>query len=145
MNGESKNGAKQTRPGVTAAAQAIAHLIRRLAGYGANDRADVFDLAIRLLGKGGVVVVEGLVVGSRLQRLGNRYRIELLDGLPDAELACAQELARWAMRAVWRVDRDDEWRCALLIGPALLRPSSECPVTRVWGLPIEVETHAGVQ
>lgn len=83
---------------------------------------DAAELAHRLIGPDSISVVSYLACGARLRRTARGYQIELRDGLPDINFACAHELAHWALREVARYAGPDEERFANYVGAALLTP-----------------------
>lgn len=93
-----------------------------MAGLGAEELVDAGEFAVRLVGEDSIVVLDRLAAGARLRRTADGYRIELRDGLPDINFACAHEVAHWALREVWRYDGPDEERFANHLGAALLMP-----------------------
>lgn len=100
----------------------FAERLRQTAGIGSAQIVDAAELAIRLIGPDAVVIVDALACGARLRWTERGYRIELRDGLPDINFACAHEVAHWALREVWAYRGPDEERLANYIGAALLMP-----------------------
>lgn len=102
----------------------FAERVRRLAGLRPEEIVDAAEIAERLIGKECVVVVDRLACGARLRWTERGYRIELRDGVPDINFACAHEVAHWALRVLERYDGEHEERFANYVGAALLMPRS---------------------
>ena len=102
----------------------FAERIRRAARVGPEEIVDAAELALRLIGPESVVMVDRLACGARLRWFKSSYRIELRDGLPDINFACAHELAHWALRTFEGYSGPDEERFANYVGTALLAPRS---------------------
>lgn len=102
----------------------FAERVRQIAGVDEDAIVDAAELAIRLIGPDSVVIVDSLACGARLRWTPSGYRIELRDGLPDMNFACAHEVAHWALRTLERYEGPDEERFANYVGAALLMPRS---------------------
>jgi hypothetical protein len=100
----------------------FAERVRRAAGVHDDEIVDAGELAIRLLGPSSIVIVDRLACGARLRWTEKGYRIELRDGLPDINFACAHEVAHWALRTLENYQGPNEERFANYVGAALLMP-----------------------
>lgn len=93
-----------------------------MAGVGPEEIVDAAELALRLIGPESIGIYDRLPSGARLRRGAKGYEIQLRDGLPDINFACAHELAHWALREIARYSGPDEERLANYVGAALLSP-----------------------
>lgn len=100
----------------------FAERVRRAAGLRDDEIVDAGEIAVRLIGSQSIVVVDQLACGARLRWTERGYVIELRDGLPDINFACAHEVAHWALRTLENYDGPDEERLANYVGAALLMP-----------------------